>query len=60
MTSKTESLEQKHYAHQRRQFDTYAVFFADKTIITLNVLNSNEHDYAVQPTREGKRVGCAA
>ena len=31
----------------------------DKTLISLNILNSNEHGHDVQPTRE-MRVGCAA
>ena len=29
-----------------------AAICADKTLITLNILNSNEHAYAVQPTHE--------
>ena len=60
MTSKTELLEQKYYAHQCRQFVTAAIICADKNLITLNVLNSNEHTHAAQQTREGKRVRCAA
>ena len=45
-------LEQKYYTHQCRQFVTAAAICADKTTITLNILNSNEHTHAAQPTRE--------
>ena len=37
-----------------------AAICADKTLISLNILNSNEHTHAAQQTREGKRVRCAA
>ena len=42
------------------QFVTTATICTDKTLISLNILNSNEHAHAMQPTHEGKRVGCAA
>ena len=45
-------LEQKYYTHQCRQFVAAAAICADKTLISLNILNSNEHTYAAQPTRE--------
>ena len=32
----------------------------DKTLISLNILNSNEHAYAAQRTRFSSRVCCAA
>ena len=32
----------------------------DKTLISLNILNSNEHTYAAQRTRFPSRVCCAA
>ena len=51
-------LDQKHYACQWRQFITAAVICVDKTLWSLNILNSNEHAYAAQPIRQGKRVGC--
>ena len=60
MTSKNELLEQKYYTHQCRQFVTAAAICVDKTLISLNILNSNEHTHAAQQTREGKRVRCAA
>ena len=53
-------LEQKYYHYQCRQFVTAAAICADKTLISLNILNSNEHTHAAQQTREGKRVRCAA
>ena len=43
-------LEQKYYTYQCRQFVTAAAICADKTLITLNVLNSNEHAHAAQQT----------
>ena len=60
MTSKTELLEQKRHAHQCRKFVTTAAICADKTLITLNVLNSNEHTYAAQRSRFPSRFCCAA
>ena len=49
----------KHYNNQCKQFVTAAVICADKTLITLNILNSNENAHAAQQTSEGKRVVCA-
>ena len=46
-------LEQKYHAHQCRQFVTAAAVCADKTLITLNILDSNEHAHAAQPTGSG-------
>ena len=53
-------LKHKGVSQQCRQSVRRAVICADETVITLNVLNSNEHDHAAQPTREGKRARCAA
>ena len=60
MTSKTKLLERKYYTYQCRQFVTAPVICSDKTLISLNILNSNEHAHAAQPTREGERVGYTA
>ena len=39
-----------------RKFVTAAAICADKTLITLNILNPNEHALAAQQTLEGKRI----
>ena len=36
---------------QCKQFVPHAAICADKTLITLNILNSNEHTHVAQPTR---------
>ena len=43
----------KDVMYECRDFVTAAAICTDKTLITLNFLNSNEHSHAVQPTREG-------
>ena len=53
-------LELKCHAHQCRQFVVDAAICADETLISLNILNSNEHTHDAQQTREGKWVRCAA
>ena len=35
---------------------TAAAICADKTLISLNILNSNEHTHAAQQTREGNNL----
>ena len=53
-------LELKHHAHQCRKFVAAAAVWAYETLISLNILNSNEHIHAAQPNHEGRRVGYAA
>ena len=47
-----QALKHKGARQQCRQFVRRAAICTDKTLITLNVLNSNEHAYAGRPTRE--------
>ena len=42
------------------QFVVADAICSDKSLITLDILNSNKHIHAAQLTREGKRFGCAA
>ena len=53
-------LKQTHHTCQCRQFVAASIICVDETLITFNILNSNEHVEAVQRTREGKQIGYAS
>ena len=47
-----EMLGKKLICMKSSQFVPHTMICTDKTLITINILNSNEHAYAAQPTRE--------